>query len=180
MSFIKNLFKKETPEEKRVKAMSEINDFVKTITWEEVQELMKRQPNDHILWGVKSLEEYQLRYEISSFLAINQCGDLDQVSFTEQIIKDTTKGLKINPEGTYFLLMRGRSYGDLGQYDKALSDLDKAIDLKPDYADAFVERGYVKQKMGDLRGAEEDYNKGLKIDPSFMKQVKHFMSQVQI
>ncbi|HJX06206.1 MAG TPA: tetratricopeptide repeat protein [Candidatus Nanoarchaeia archaeon] len=47
-----------------------------------------------------------------------------------------------------------------------LKDLNKCIKIKPDYADAYVERGLIKQRMGDLKGAENDYKKAKEIEPT--------------
>ena len=40
-----------------------------------------------------------------------------------------------------FYILRGISYVLINQFDKAISDYDKAIELKPDYAEAYNNRG---------------------------------------
>jgi len=47
----------------------------------------------------------------------------------------------------------------------ALADCNRAIELKPDFAVAYNNRGMVKQVKGDLDGALEDYNKALNLKP---------------
>ena len=44
----------------------------------------------------------------------------------------------------------------------ALEDFNKAIELKADYADAFVNRGKAKSNLGDNDGACEDWQKAYK------------------
>ena len=41
----------------------------------------------------------------------------------------------------------------------------KAIQINPKNSDAFFERGYSKYNLMDLKGALEDFNRALKIDP---------------
>ncbi len=43
---------------------------------------------------------------------------------------------------------------------RAVSDFTKAIGLKPDYSEAFKNRGYTLASIGDNAGALADYTKG--------------------
>ncbi len=45
-----------------------------------------------------------------------------------------------------------------GNYDEALEDFNKAIELKPEYINAYINRAYyAKENLGDYEGAIEDY-----------------------
>jgi tetratricopeptide (TPR) repeat protein len=55
-----------------------------------------------------------------------------------------------------------------GDYSGALNDYNKAIQLKPDYVDAFVGRGETKYKKGDPDGALADYNKAAELKPDLV------------
>jgi tetratricopeptide (TPR) repeat protein len=59
-----------------------------------------------------------------------------------------------------------RFYKKKGYYDKAIEDYNKIIELKPDFADAYVSRGntYYNKSKYDL--AIADYQKAVKIDPN--------------
>jgi len=52
-------------------------------------------------------------------------------------------------------------------YEKAVADFSKVIQIEPDFAYAYYNRAYIKYKLHDLDGAVEDYNAALKIDPDF-------------
>ena len=49
----------------------------------------------------------------------------------------------------------------LGRYDGALADYDETIRLKPDYADAFINRGIAKTVLGLKDEARKDFETGL-------------------
>lgn len=62
-----------------------------------------------------------------------------------------------------------------GDFDGALADFDKAIELKPDFVDAYIERGDVKYRIKNYFGAIVDYNKAAKLKPDLIHQ--HYFAQ---
>jgi tetratricopeptide (TPR) repeat protein len=60
---------------------------------------------------------------------------------------------------------RGITYGELGQYQLAIEDFNKAISLKQDYADAYYNRGYAYTNLGQYQRAIEDYNEVIRLKP---------------
>ena len=61
---------------------------------------------------------------------------------------------------------RGQAYSDKGETDKALTDLKKAIELDPKYADAYNNLGVLYVKTGDNEKAIVNFKKALEIDPN--------------
>ena len=53
-----------------------------------------------------------------------------------------------------------------GDLDGAIADCTKAIELKPDYANAYSSRGIAKLAKGDFNGAIEDYTKVIGLNPN--------------
>lgn len=53
-----------------------------------------------------------------------------------------------------------------GDYKKASDEITRAIQLNPRYANAYVQLGAIKAKLGDLTGSERAYLKALELDPS--------------
>ena len=54
---------------------------------------------------------------------------------------------------------------DLGKYEEAIEDLNKAIELKPDYTYAYNNRGFAYNNLGQYNRAIEDLDKAIELDP---------------
>jgi tetratricopeptide (TPR) repeat protein len=52
-----------------------------------------------------------------------------------------------------------------GDFNGAITDFSKAIELKPRYANAYNNRGSARHDTGDLKGAIADYTKAIELDP---------------
>ncbi|MFM7905252.1 MAG: tetratricopeptide repeat protein [Microcystis sp.] len=48
-----------------------------------------------------------------------------------------------------------------------MADYNQAINIKPDHANAYYNRGLAKSNLGDYQGAIADYNQAIKIKPDF-------------
>jgi len=73
-------------------------------------------------------------------------------------------------ENKYFIPLlfgpRGRGYGLVGQYDNAVRDLTKAIELYPDDLNFYFDRAVTYDKIGKIKEASLDYRMVLKLDPN--------------
>ena len=63
------------------------------------------------------------------------------------------------------LVNRGNLLMARNKVDAAIESYTKAIELKPDYAEAYVRRGMARRAKGELAGSIEDYEKAGSIDP---------------
>ena len=63
---------------------------------------------------------------------------------------------------------RGIAYVELGQYQMAIEDYNKAIRLKPGIMlQAYNNRGNVYTKLGQYQMAIEDFNKAIRLKPDY-------------
>ncbi len=73
-------------------------------------------------------------------------------------------------------MSRGVAYARNGQYDKAISDSTKALEINPRFANAYIGRGGAYLKTGQYDKAWEDVHKaqdlGYKIRPGFLKDLR--------
>jgi tetratricopeptide (TPR) repeat protein len=69
-------------------------------------------------------------------------------------------------------VIRGIAYGMKGSTDRAIADFDKAIQLQPDFADAYFNRGLAYYYKGEYDCAIADFKKVLELsqDPQ-LRQV---------
>ena len=54
-----------------------------------------------------------------------------------------------------------------GDYQGAITDFTKVIEIDPQSADAYHNRGTAKDDLEDYQGAIADYNKAIEINPQF-------------
>jgi regulator of sirC expression with transglutaminase-like and TPR domain len=54
----------------------------------------------------------------------------------------------------------------LNQLDLAQADVSRALTLDPDDPDALLERGILRQRMGDEAGARADWEHARAVDPN--------------
>jgi tetratricopeptide (TPR) repeat protein len=59
------------------------------------------------------------------------------------------------------------SYNEIKQYDKAIKDLNRAIQLNPNYALAYNNRGNAYYALNKFEKAMDDYSQTLEIDPNY-------------
>ena len=56
---------------------------------------------------------------------------------------------------------------NLGKYEEAIKDYDKAIELDPDYSDAYNNRGLAKYYLDKYGEAIKDFNKVIELTPNY-------------
>jgi tetratricopeptide (TPR) repeat protein len=67
----------------------------------------------------------------------------------------------------FSLRMQGK-----GNFDRALKHYNRAIELKPNLAQAYVYRGVLFTQMGDLKRASADHERLLKLDRNLAAQLE--------
>jgi tetratricopeptide (TPR) repeat protein len=64
---------------------------------------------------------------------------------------------------------RGNEYAYKGQYDRAIEDLDRAIQLDPQNVVAFYDRGIAYGAKGQRDRAIQDFDQAIRLDPQFAR-----------
>lgn len=82
-----------------------------------------------------------------------------------EAIKILNKVIKENKKSTFAYNIRSIAKTNLGKYKSALKDLDNAIQISPNYADAYFNKGHIKEiNLHDHYGAIREYNKAIGLD----------------
>ncbi|MDR1587270.1 MAG: tetratricopeptide repeat protein [Treponema sp.] len=61
--------------------------------------------------------------------------------------------------------LAGEKFYRNGEYDRAIAEYDKSLNLKADYAEAYIGRGNAYRKKGDSGRAIDDYSRALRFKP---------------
>jgi len=89
-------------------------------------------------------------------------------------IAPLNRSLALVPGGTGGLLYRAIAFAGLGQTERALADLDAGIVRTPDSVYAHYARSVIRRRMGDARGAVEDWDFALKKDADIPTKMARF------
>ena len=75
------------------------------------------------------------------------------------------EAIEIKPNDARFHISRGTFRGTKN-YEDAIEDYTKAIEIEPNSVFAYRLRGDSKSKLGDYQGAIDDYTKAIDIEPN--------------
>ena len=68
----------------------------------------------------------------------------------------------------------GYSASNAGSYEEAITDFKKAIEMRPDYAEAYNMLGFCTRKLGNVNDAFTYYEKALKLKPNFPEAREYY------
>ena len=124
-------------------------------------------------WGIPALiKSEEIRKKILfptgiAFLIIMSVLTWQQCGYWKNSITLFDHTLKVTDNNWFAYNNRGVAYGGLGNYRQAIEDCDRAIDIKPGYADAYNNRGFAYNGLGNYRQAIEDCDRAIEINPGY-------------
>jgi stress-induced-phosphoprotein 1 len=75
-----------------------------------------------------------------------------------------TQAIEIEPANHILYSNRSAAYASKKDYENALADANKVTEIKPDWAKGWGRKGAAMHGLGDLVGALDAYDEGLKLD----------------
>ncbi|KAI0996772.1 Heat shock protein [Podosphaera aphanis] len=84
----------------------------------------------------------------------------------DEAISKFTEAISIEPSNHILYSNRSAAYASKKNYEKALEDAETVTKIKPDWAKGWGRVGAAKHGLGDLAGARNAYDQGLKLDPN--------------
>jgi tetratricopeptide (TPR) repeat protein len=115
---------------------------------------------NHLLLGYAYMQQKKLDEAEEAYHNALHC------ILPDEYIKQAYEGISAVAAAYYSGGHNKQAQGDLSG---ALIDYSKAIELKPDFAEAHCVRGVVEQTKGDLKGALADYNKAIELKPDLVE-----------
>ena len=106
--------------------------------------------------GCSSLSEAERAY--------NKGTDIFRQGLFEGAVPHYTTAIQLDPNYADAYSSRGGLYSILGQYEDALQDFEKAIQLDPD-SGPYIYRGITYSELGEYQKAINDYTRLIQIDP---------------
>jgi tetratricopeptide (TPR) repeat protein len=113
--------------------------------------------------------------------AVFNLGKISDINLTNQPVRPRSfkfGGIDLYPVleakcGAAVYFAQGKTDHDKGDYDSALANLDRAILLDPNNAEAYDSRGEVYASKGDYAHAIADYNEALRLDLRLESAANH-------
>ena len=89
----------------------------------------------------------------------------------------STQEIQSEPKDAEFYNNRGMAYRDKGQYNQAISDYNKSLEINPTFAEAYYNRGrayYLKREYDkSLEDIKKAQDLGYKIPPKFLDDLRN-------
>ncbi|CAD8047804.1 unnamed protein product [Paramecium primaurelia] len=128
----------------------------------------------------KCLVAYQMAKDQDSYKSKgNDC--LNSNKFNDAI-DYYTKALEVDSNNFKFNSIiyanRGLAYQKLKDHRKAVNDFDKSIELNEKYFKPYLRRGDSRQELGDLDGAQSDYQKVMELDQGSIQQMRQKINDI--
>ena len=84
----------------------------------------------------------------------------------DSVISNATQIIRVDPsQSAWACDIRGRTYREKGDLDRALKEFATAIRLRPDWDAPHEDHGIILSRKGDLDGAIADLNEAIRLNP---------------
>ena len=135
--------------------------------WDEVinsgEKRLAEEPNNVVLHFILSMA-YYMNGEYG-LLAKHRSLAVEGEGSTNTIITWCQDFAKRFPNNYYSYFLLGSAYREDDKMDQAIKSYEKALELKPDFADAYIGIGNVYLESLNMETAIDNYKKALDIDP---------------
>ena len=97
-------------------------------------------------------------------IALNNLYHSGQMEMTERSCRELLKSF---PQSLNVINVLGAALQVQGKFIEAVQAFDRAIDLKPDFAEAFSNRGNALKELGQMQHAVASYDNAIQLNPDF-------------
>jgi tetratricopeptide (TPR) repeat protein len=150
-------------------------------------------PTDAKAYELRGSALYRLEMFKEAIEDFNRCEQLSNGSLTVQgyedrgscyaqlhehqkVVVDYTKAIRLNPKLAWLYSQRAAAFSDIKQIDKAIKDIDTAINIKPELY-MYENRADYYARVGQYQKAIDDYTKAMQLAPEIPM---HYMSRAKL
>ena len=110
-------------------------------------------------FGLRGAVYMLLKDQNKAIAYLQKASDLAEQQGMKKIVKQMQELKKLS----YY--NKGNAYANLEQYEKAIADYSKAIEIDPKYTLAYINRGLAYANLKQYDKAIADYSQAIKLDP---------------
>ena len=108
-----------------------------------------------------------LRQEVSDVIVDSHVSDNRRPPRLTEGVSEVSKSVEDSAESFYNHGLNLVGFGNNVRYDRAIAHFTKAIELNPDFANAFHSRAYAYYSIDDYPRAIADYTQAIQLNPDF-------------
>lgn len=115
--------------------------------------------------ALKLIDLYSKIFSFDNIISLALAFTFSQLKLEESFNKQF-KIIEKYFEGTYHLnFLLASNYSLKGMYDKAIKEMDLALEIDKNESTIYNNRGYYKSKIGQYKESIKDLNKSIKLNP---------------
>ncbi len=84
----------------------------------------------------------------------------------KSILGDINVAIALEPDCYQHYMIRSEFYNSMDQFDEAITDYNKVIEISPLEETAYIERGVIKMNNYEYKSAANDFTTSIKINPN--------------
>lgn len=105
---------------------------------------------------------------------------LDKIEKSDEALYDYKKVFELDPDNLEYIMTKGNLEAGLTDYQDAIVTFTRAIELKSDNDEAYLNRAFAKNLSGDKKGAQADMMKAMSLNskyaqPEILNGVDHYL-----
>ena len=147
--------------------ISYINALIKTTQLEAAREVLQQGKNNGLSEETINALEEQLSFSSPPHNQVNALIELYNAGQMVETEKGCLELLETYPQTLVVINLLGTAFKAQGKLAEAVASYDQAIELKPDYINAYYNRGITLQELGKLAEAVASYDQAIQFKPDY-------------
>ncbi|CAD8059216.1 unnamed protein product [Paramecium sonneborni] len=140
-----------------------------------LQEGLRQDQNNKKCLAIYQMAKDQDNYKQKGNDCLNSNKFNDAIQYYSKALEVDSNNFRFN---SLIYANRGLAHQKLKDHRKAVNDFDKSIELNDRYFKAYLRRGDSRYELGDLDGAQSDYQKVMELDQGSIQQMRQKINDI--